>query len=371
MDGEIRTARAAAAAPALSSEARFSLLYWPLQLCGWGAQFWSQASGEVIFAHVRWSQAGVLWGGICLTVFGLTHAIRLLARKYGWVSLPPRLLVRRAAASVIVAGLMIYFVALALSTAVYGQRIPPITAALYHDLPDREQLSNLYLYLTSLLLTWTALYFWITSQRQKYRVEVHQARLSEALRSAQLRLLVSQLNPHFLFNSLNGVRALIADEPAKAQDAVTLLARTLRYTLTSSNEDLVTLARELEMVDDYLALEALRLAERLKVVREIEPAAAGERIPVMLVQALVENAIKHGIAPLKEGGTLRLAAHVEDRHLCVTVENPRAAGLSLSTTGIGLRNSSERLRLLYGAAASIDLDLSDATRAVASVRLPL
>src|SRR5689334_6016777 len=89
MDGEIPSVPPVVS-PALTSEARFSLLYWPLQLCGWGAQFWSQASGEVIFAHVRWSQAGVLWGGICLTGLGLTHALRLLARQYGWVSLPPR-----------------------------------------------------------------------------------------------------------------------------------------------------------------------------------------------------------------------------------------------------------------------------------------
>src|SRR6185436_17584678 len=116
-----------------------------------------------------------------------------------------------------------------------------------------------------------------------------------------LRLLKSQLNPHFLFNALNGLRSLIADEPARARDAVTQLARTLRYTLSSGEEDLVSLERELEMVDDYLALESMRLAERLRVEREISPAARSACIPSMLLQTLVENAIKHGIAPLQEG----------------------------------------------------------------------
>jgi two-component system sensor histidine kinase AlgZ len=372
MDEVNRSApQAASAAAAQASESSSTALYWPLQLIGWGAQFWSQASGEVIFARVPWSHAAALWGAICLTGIGLTHLLRLHAKRHRWVSLPPKALVVRAASSVILIGLIHYAMTLALSTAIYGDPVPPISNALYHNLPHHERLLNVFLYQTSVLLTWVAIYLWITSQRQKYRVELRQAQLSEALRAAQLRLLVSQLNPHFLFNSLNGVRALIADEPAKAQDAVTHLARTLRYTLTGSDEDLVTLARELEMVADYLALEGLRLAERLTVVREIEPGAADVRIPVMLVQTLVENAIKHGIAPLKQGGTLRLTARIEKQHLLVRVENPRAAGSSRATTGIGLRNSSERLRLLYGPAASLHLDLSDATHAVAQVRLPL
>jgi two-component system sensor histidine kinase AlgZ len=354
-----------------SLDSRGSAAYWPLQLIGWGAHFWLQASGEVIFARVPWSRAGTLWCGICLTGLVITHLLRLHARKHRWVALPPGALLARAAVSVIVMGGIAYVVTTSLSDAVYGDPVPPIWQVFYHNLPQRQRLFNVFMFTTSNFLTWVAIYFWITLQRHKYRVELHQAQLTEALRSAQLRVLMSQLNPHFLFNSLNGVRALIADEPAKAQDAVTQLARTLRYTLTWSDEEQVSLRRELEMVHDYLALEALRLAERLNVVREIEPAAADARIPVMLVQTLIENAIKHGIAPLKQGGTLRLTARTENRQLLVTVENPRPLGASQSTPGIGLHNCSERLRLLYGSAASLHLDLSDATRAIASVRLPL
>jgi LytS/YehU family sensor histidine kinase len=264
-----------------------------------------------------------------------------------------------------------YAVTITLSIAVYGSPVTAIAQAFYRKLPLYTQLFNELLGLLVTYLTWIAAYFSVALIRLRYRVELQQARLSESLQAAELRLLKSQLNPHFLFNALNGVRALIADEPTRAQDAVTQLARTLRYTLDSGREEFVTVARELEMVDDYLALESLRLAERLRIVREIDPQAADARIPVMLLQALVENAIKHGIAPLREGGTLRIAAHIVDKELEIEVENPRPAQPNAEpSAGVGLKNTARRLELLFGARASIRLDLSDARCAKATARLP-
>ena len=174
-------------------------------------------------------------------------------------------------------------------------------------------------------------------QRHRYQAELRQTQMGEALQAAELRLLKAQLNPHFLFNALNGLRSLIADEPGRARDSVTQLARMLRYTLASGDEDLVSLERELEMVDDYLALESLRLAERLQVERDIAPAARTARFPSMLLQTLVENAIKHGIATLKQGGTLRIEAHVVDKDLVLRVVNPRPTDTrELEKRGSGL-----------------------------------
>jgi LytS/YehU family sensor histidine kinase len=220
-------------------------------------------------------------------------------------------------------------------------------------------------------LIWVGLYLGFAVQRHRYDAQVNQAELAQLLHAAELRLLKAQLNPHFLFNALNGVRALIADEPARAQDAVTQLARALRYTLASNDDELVTLARELEMVNDYLALEGLRLADRLNVARDISPPAAQARVPVMLIQTLIENAIKHGIAELKEGGTLRIDAHVVNAELRIQIVNPRPISAPVPhAQGTGLKNSSERLRLLFGGRASLRLDLSRPGEATAEVRLP-
>jgi LytS/YehU family sensor histidine kinase len=295
----------------------------------------------------------------------------VLIRQRGWLALPPAKLGVRILAAVVVASGVTYLVATTLSLAIYGNPAAPITQAFYQRLTPGGQLRNEGIFFLVVHSAWIAAYLAIALQRQRYRAEIRQAQLGEALRAAELRLLKSQLNPHFLFNALNGLRSLIADEPDRARDAVTHLARTLRYTLASSDEDLVTLERELEMVDDYLALEALRLAERLRVEREIDAPARGTRVPAMLLQTLVENAIKHGIAELKAGGTLRIAARIDGADLVLRVDNPRPTEYSgPSAPGVGLRNATERLRLLFGDRASLRLDLSAPGHATAEVRLP-
>jgi two-component system sensor histidine kinase AlgZ len=356
-----------------SLSSRTSLAYWTLQLVGWGLYFYWQSSGEIIFAGAPWSKAGVMWGGVCAAGIGLTHTLRWFATRQAWLELPPLALLSRVLAGLLLLAMTSSLVAIALSSTLYGTPVVPIFGALYRKLHFANQLRNQFIGSLLIYAIWVAIYFGIAIQRRRHRAEIRQAQLAEALQAAELRLLKAQLNPHFLFNALNGVRALIAGDPGKAQDAVTRLARTLRYTLNSGEENLVTMARELEMVDDYLVLESLRLAERLNVVRDITPAALMVRIPIMLMQTLVENAIKHGIAPLKQGGTLRIAANVAAAELVIEVVNPRPEGTAkeFGSENIGLKNLSDRLRLLFGPAARLRLDLSGEGLAIAEVRLPV
>jgi hypothetical protein len=347
------------------------LVYWGLQLGCWGLYFAGLASAEVLVAEVPWREAIPMWGAVCLVSIFLTHSLRGITKAHAWVALPARTLMKRAIASFLILGAIQCVAAVLAAVAVYGSPVSALYANVFNKLPMAWQLIDQFLAHVSILAVWMALYFGILLQRHRYGAELQQAQLSEALQAAELRLLKFQLNPHFLFNALNGVRALIADEPAKAQDAVTQLARTLRYTLAAGDAELVTLAREMEMVNDYLALESLRLADRLEVVREIEPAAQNVRIPAMLMQTLIENAIKHGIAPLKHGGTLRISARVAGKELTIEIRNPRPVDDDkVPAEGLGLRNASERLRLLFGSAASLNLDLLDPARALARVRLP-
>jgi LytS/YehU family sensor histidine kinase len=163
----------------------------------------------------------------------------------------------------------------------------------------------------------------------------------------------------------------VAYDPARARDAITRLADLLRYTLSSSEEELVTLAQELAIVNDYLELESLRFDERLRVKRDIPAAITRHRIPVMLLQTVVENAIKHGIAELPEGGELGIHAATEGDALTLTVSNPRPpATTGEAAEGIGLKNAAERLKLLFGARGTLDLDLHDPHLAVVRIRVP-
>ncbi|HEU4779741.1 MAG TPA: histidine kinase [Steroidobacteraceae bacterium] len=346
--------------------------YWALQLLGWGFYFYAQASGEVIFAGVSWSKASTLWGVVCLAGMGLTHLLRWTIKFRDWLALPPAAFVIRILAVTLLIATATYLLTSGISQAMHGTPVAPITSAFYQRLTVAGQLRNQYIIILVVHAAWVAIYLAFALQRRRYHAEIRQAQLGEALQAAELRLLKSQLNPHYLFNALNGLRSLIADDPGRAREAVTQLARTLRYTLASGEEDVVSLERELEMVDDYLALESLRLADRLRVERDIAPEARAVRIPTMLLQTMVENAIKHGLAQLKEGGTLRIAAHVVDKELVLQVFNPRPADTAASASGgVGLRNSSERLRLLFGSGASLRLDLSQPGQATAEIRLPL
>jgi hypothetical protein len=352
--------------------------YWLCQLFGWGLN----AFGQTVTAMSRENPAPTLHivlevGSMNLFAMLLTHLLRDYMKRHRWHTLPIAALIPRVLAAAAVLGtpiaVIMGFFSIALlwgggpeDEAVVGQIAgDPAVWFLRMDLLVRA------LNWTAIFAFWMGMYFSITSLRDRHRAELRQSELAHALKVAELRVLKSQLNPHFLFNSLNSVRALIADDPGGAQKAVTQLARTLRYTLTAGQEEVVSLERELEIVADYLELESLRLGERLRIERTIALEARVAHIPVMLLQTVVENAIKHGIAELPEGGILRIGAEVREGALLIEVENPRPATPSQSPShGVGLRNAAERLRLLFGAAGKLDLDLSDPARALVRIRIP-
>src|SRR5258708_31639453 len=152
---------------------------------------------------------------------------------------------------------------------------------------------------------WLLFYVALTAGRRYREKEV---RLQLALREAELRAREAQINPHFLFNCLNSIRALVLENPPLAQDMLTRLANTLRFNLHRDLMHTIPLSSELEAVRDYLALEKVRFEERLRVEFAIEPAATAAQVPPMVLQTLVENALKHGIARLPEGGDLVIRA---------------------------------------------------------------
>jgi LytS/YehU family sensor histidine kinase len=194
--------------------------------------------------------------------------------------------------------------------------------------------------------------------------------LKMAADEAALRALRAQINPHFLFNCLNSLRHLIAVNPDRAQAMVTSLADMLRYSLDSDRRDLAPLSAELRIVDEYLGLERVRFEERLHVERAIDPAALPVLVPTMLLQSLVDNAIKHGIADLIDGGVVRVEATVRGAELQLSVRNTGPLKPAVNGQGQGLRNAQERLRLLYGGAASLSLrDAQGMTEAL--VKIPM
>ncbi len=177
--------------------------------------------------------------------------------------------------------------------------------------------------------------------------------LTELAATAQLAALRAQINPHFLFNSLNSIAQLIHSDPDKAEACVQRLADIFRYILRRAEKEFVPLAEELEMVEAYLEIERARFGDRLVVETRVDPQSLHQHIPNLILQPLVENAIKHGLSRKLGGGRVRIAASVADGLLVLTVGDdglgmPDATLAEVYDRGVGLRNLRDRLARLYG-----------------------
>jgi Histidine kinase len=356
------------------------LAYWIFQLAGWGFYTLSRFFGGLTLLHLPWLHFGLQLFLVNAIGLGTSHLLRDYARRNQWRALPILKLSLRVTAAAIICG--IPFAVLTQFTDVALLQDPNEFLAgvsspvrMQWELPVAIALEIVNW--SVVFLIWQILYFATIALREYRSAQLKQSETARALHLAELRLLKSQLNPHFLFNALNTVRSLIADNPARAQSAVTHLANTLRYTLSSRQDELVTLSQELDIVADYLQLESMRFEDRLRIEVAVSQHAAAVRIPIMLLQTLVENAIKHGIAELPAGGLLRISANLQNQVFTLEVANPRPAAIDpaalnpASHESVGLRNARDRLRLLFDGRASLELDLSQAAVATARLRIPL
>jgi len=226
-------------------------------------------------------------------------------------------------------------------------------------------------------LLFVALFSGISFAQHFYRQAVERARAVEQARAelaqAELRALRAQIHPHFLFNALNSIAALIAVDPRAAEETTTQLADVFRYTLRASGQEHVPLGDELEFLRTVLAIERTRFGERLKVVERIEPGLETLPVPSLLLQPLVENAVRHGLAPRTEGGTLTLTARRDHELLRITVEDDglgMSPGAPARGTGFGLHSVRERLRVA-GPPHRIDLDSGPGRGTRIEITLPV
>lgn len=233
--------------------------------------------------------------------------------------------------------------------------------------------------LFGLVLTW---YFWNrgTLEKLKLQAETEKTRaafIEKQALQAQLQLLQAQIEPHMLFNTLANLQGLIAIDASRAQQMLDQLILYLRATLTSSRAEKTTLAHEFLLMDAYLGLMAVRMGSRLSYALQLPEALREVHIPPMLLQPLIENAIKHGLEPKIEGGSIVVVAlldagtmklTVTDTGLGLQAEKP---ALQPSSSGVGLSNVRERLQALYGADASLTLNPNLPAGVIAQLNLPI
>ncbi|QYM78204.1 histidine kinase [Horticoccus luteus] len=348
-------------------------LYVFCQAFGWGAFLVLQLVFSFVFATT--SEAGDPWRTVAITVMVvalgvlLTHAARVVMKRWGWKQLGWRALVPRVL-------LFSFLLSVAWTAIGYGYTYGAL------QLPW-ESKHSVWLFCTIsvingtvLIVGWMCVYFIYQLFDRFNRSEIERLQLMATVKDAELRALKSQVNPHFIFNALNSLRALIDEDPARARLAVTQLANLLRYSLQSAQCESVPFEDELRVVNDYLALEQVRHEERLRVRLDVAPETLGLSFPPLLLQTLVENAVKYGISPRPEGGEILIEAACAGGQLRLRVTNPGelrpagAGGTTGGSTGLGLRNAAERLRLFFGEKASLRLRADDAAQVVAEVILP-
>ncbi len=221
------------------------------------------------------------------------------------------------------------------------------------------------------LLAWSALYFGIKNW-QAWQAERERTLEAKALaHQAQLEMLRYQLNPHFLFNALNSIRASIDEDSRRAKRMITELSEFLRYSLLNGNVATVPLRDEIAAISSYLDIEKIRFEERLKVQFEIAASAAAEPIPAFLIHPLVENAIKHGMMNGAAPMQLHISAERRNNRLRLEVANTGKMQESINGTGIGLKNVRERLAQLFPDRHSFQLTETDGwIRAVIEIETP-
>jgi two-component system LytT family sensor kinase len=231
------------------------------------------------------------------------------------------------------------------------------------------------IYATSIMVIGIELKIW-NSVRLQIKLE-EQERL---LLQARMEALQNQINPHFLFNTLNSVSSLVRFDPDTARELIIKLANILRRLLHSSDA-FVPLREELEFIDNYLDIEVVRFGrDKLRVVKELDPASLDTMIPSMLLQPLVENSIKHGLSSKIEGGSIYLRSRLISSHLIIEVEDDGVGMGSarllepptgLGGTGIGMANVAERLKVLYGDTARMTIDSHEGKGTLVRLRLPI
>jgi len=203
--------------------------------------------------------------------------------------------------------------------------------------------------------------------------EAQQARLSAQLAEARLGALRMQLNPHFLFNSLNALAVLVRDQKTRdASRMLELLGAVLRQVLQGEKRHEVALSEELRFIEQYLAIEQVRFSDRLRVQWSIDPAVRDALVPEFILQPLVENAVRHGIAKRSEAGTIEVSAAADGETLVLTVrdDGPGYRG-EVGAPGVGLANTRARLDTLFGAAGRLELRPGENGGTIATVRFPL
>lgn len=333
-----------------------SRLYWLCQILGWST--WGLVQ-VVLYSTVNGFDSLQALGEVFQVIYYIatTHFFRNVIIKKGWLNLRLTRLIPRLILFTLLLSIINYAYILGIE-----YFIDEISG---NDLRIVTVLVNTLIYWVIYFL-WTVFYFafhYVDRYNKSLKAEA-------AAREVELNNLKAQLNPHFIFNSLNGIRALVDEDPRKSKEAITQLSHILRNSLVSDRKKLVPFSEELKTVMDYLALESIRYEERLTTKFEIDRNSGRFMIPPLMLQTLVENGIKHGISNLKEGGEISITTHVKRKHLLLQIRNTGQYLKNKKSKGFGLENTRKRLEIIFGEETKFEIKNETSNTVLCSITIP-
>jgi two-component system LytT family sensor kinase len=330
--------------------------YWWFQIGGWFAY----SLGLLFFAYEYDKLNGLLVVKMILLALlgiGLTHFLRYIIRRNGWMKLPFDQVWAILLACVLVTALFHNTLLLGIISIFHLSNNT-------HSVPFMKRAILGSVDSLPIFMVWVMIYYIWHFVENNRNQQLESLRLEALVKELELKTIKSHINPHFIFNALNSIRALVDENPERARKAITELSNILRSSMQTEKMETVPLEKELAIVGDYLALEKIRFEERLKVELDIDDETLEEPVPVMMLQTLVENAIKHGISKRLEGGVIRIRSYFRGKHHVLVVQNTghlNGHGNS-SEEGFGLMSTQSRLSILYGPKANFEIrDVSQDT----------
>lgn len=235
---------------------------------------------------------------------------------------------------------------------------------------DNSDLVSIY-YNLLLIAIWMLIYIVYHYVDKNRNDQLDRLKLETTVKELELKTIKSHINPHFIFNSLNSIRALVDENPTRARRAITELSNILRSSMQAEKSETVTLERELDIVKDYLALEQMRFEERLKIEFEIDEDTLQQPVPPMMLQTLVENAIKHGISKQIKGGVVRVVASFKGDDMELLVQNTGQLSDTINEDGFGIKSTQDRLNLMYQGKAIFNIRNLGTTMVESKVLIPV
>jgi two-component system, LytTR family, sensor kinase len=340
--------------------------YWLLQFAGWGFV----GVVMIFFAHAYKVDISnnVLLGRIAIVFTAgilVTHILRLIIKWQGWMMQSVEKVIPKMVFAMVITSMLFSLIVLG---AVDYLGLGTQTAkklSFFAKLMGSTIDNGLF------ILPWVLIYYFYHFFQKSQRQQMDTLRLETLIKELELKTIKAHINPHFIFNSLNSIRALVDENPQRARKAVTELSNILRSSMQAEKMETVPFEKELSIVKDYLALENMRFEDRLKIVYQIDEDTLDQPVPPMMLQTLVENAIKHGISKQINGGVVKVISAFKGEHHELIVQNTGQLNGKINPEGFGLSSTTNRLSLLYGNKAEFEIKQINGSLVEAKVLLPV